>query len=153
MDLDLVRLGGLEPNLRRAHDEGAERVRWGLRSITPPPPAAQSMKEMNVGERGFEPPAPASRRQCSTRLSYSPTGPRTDGPVQGERPPSGGWMRKHAQADGHRSVAEDFQPILEADELFARASPAGSPRPSAASIFRQSSKLVGLTPRFRAAIA
>ena len=26
-----------------------------------------------VGERGFEPPAPASRRQCSTRLSYSPT--------------------------------------------------------------------------------
>ena len=34
---------------------------------------------MMVGERGFEPPAPASRRQCSTRLSYSPTdarGPR-----------------------------------------------------------------------------
>src|SRR5687768_7498022 len=28
---------------------------------------------MLVGERGFEPPAPASRRQCSTRLSYSPT--------------------------------------------------------------------------------
>src|SRR3546814_14330613 len=27
-----------------------------------------------VGERGVEPPAPASRRQCSTRLSYSPTG-------------------------------------------------------------------------------
>src|ERR1051325_5188244 len=27
---------------------------------------------MMVGERGFEPPAPASRRQCSTRLSYSP---------------------------------------------------------------------------------
>ncbi len=25
-----------------------------------------------VGERGFEPPAPASRRRCSTRLSYSP---------------------------------------------------------------------------------
>ncbi len=35
-----------------------------------------------VGERGFEPPAPASRRQCSTRLSYSPTGsaPRTTCP-------------------------------------------------------------------------
>ena len=29
--------------------------------------------EKMVGERGFEPPAPASRRQCSTRLSYSPT--------------------------------------------------------------------------------
>ena len=28
--------------------------------------------EKMVGERGFEPPAPASRRQYSTRLSYSP---------------------------------------------------------------------------------
>ena len=27
-----------------------------------------------VGARGFEPPAPASRTQCSTRLSYAPTG-------------------------------------------------------------------------------
>ncbi len=26
-----------------------------------------------VGVRGFEPPTPASRRQCSTRLSYTPT--------------------------------------------------------------------------------
>ena len=26
-----------------------------------------------VGARGFEPPAPASRRRCSTRLSYAPT--------------------------------------------------------------------------------
>ena len=25
-----------------------------------------------VGVRGFEPPAPASRTQCSTRLSYTP---------------------------------------------------------------------------------
>ena len=25
-----------------------------------------------VGVRGFEPPAPASRKQCSTRLSYTP---------------------------------------------------------------------------------
>ena len=25
-----------------------------------------------VGVRGFEPPAPASRRRCSTRLSYTP---------------------------------------------------------------------------------
>src|SRR5207248_8422823 len=36
--------------------------RWGMRLM--------------VVERGFEPPAPASRRQCSTRLSYSPTGTR-----------------------------------------------------------------------------
>ena len=25
-----------------------------------------------VGVRGFEPPTPASRRQCSTKLSYTP---------------------------------------------------------------------------------
>ncbi len=29
-------------------------------------------REFLVGVRGFEPPAPASRRQCSTRLSYTP---------------------------------------------------------------------------------
>ena len=29
-----------------------------------------------VGVRGFEPPAPASRTQCSTRLSYTPADPR-----------------------------------------------------------------------------
>lgn len=28
---------------------------------------------MMVGVRGFEPPAPASRTQCSTRLSYTPS--------------------------------------------------------------------------------
>src|SRR5215467_10945356 len=28
--------------------------------------------EKMVGVRGFEPPAPASRKQCSTRLSYTP---------------------------------------------------------------------------------
>jgi hypothetical protein len=31
------------------------------------------MVDFLVGVRGFEPPAPASRRQCSTRLSYTPT--------------------------------------------------------------------------------
>ena len=29
-------------------------------------------REKLVGVRGFEPPAPASRKQCSTRLSYTP---------------------------------------------------------------------------------
>src|SRR5690242_13865501 len=29
--------------------------------------------EKLVGVRGFEPPAPASRKQCSTRLSYTPS--------------------------------------------------------------------------------
>ena len=39
-----------------------------------------------VGVRGFEPPAPASRRQCSTRLSYTPT--------QGEnRLYQNGWIK------------------------------------------------------------
>src|SRR4051812_18272071 len=43
--------------------------------------------EMLVGERGFEPPAPASRRQCSTRLSYSPTGPPGKCPGRGRGGP------------------------------------------------------------------
>ena len=43
-----------------------------------------------VGVSGFEPPAPASRRRCSTRLSYTPTvGARYNaaagGPQAGER--------------------------------------------------------------------
>ena len=40
-----------------------------------PAPAGVGVPDLAklVGERGFEPPAPASRRQCSTRLSYSPT--------------------------------------------------------------------------------
>src|SRR6185312_304609 len=41
-----------------------------------------------VGVRGFEPPAPASRKQCSTRLSYTPaTGdiPYFHGPPQPPR--------------------------------------------------------------------
>ena len=38
-----------------------------------PKPLRTQWKSKMVGERGFEPPAPASRRQCSTRLSYSPT--------------------------------------------------------------------------------
>ncbi len=32
-----------------------------------------NIKKNMVGVRGFEPPAPASRRQCSTRLSYTPS--------------------------------------------------------------------------------
>ena len=31
------------------------------------------IEEILVGVRGFEPPTPASRRQCSTKLSYTPT--------------------------------------------------------------------------------
>ncbi len=39
-----------------------------------------------VGVRGFEPPAPASRKQCSTRLSYTPP---TKGPRYSE-----GWAAR-----------------------------------------------------------
>ena len=38
-----------------------------------PVPAIGNWREKLVGVRGFEPPAPASRTQCSTRLSYTPT--------------------------------------------------------------------------------
>src|SRR5437588_498049 len=41
----------------------------------PPGKAADSYgfpRKNLVGVRGFEPPAPASRKQCSTRLSYTP---------------------------------------------------------------------------------
>src|SRR5690242_7364718 len=35
-------------------------------------PASACTSGILVGVRGFEPPAPASRTQCSTRLSYTP---------------------------------------------------------------------------------
>ena len=44
-----------------------------------------------VGVRGFEPPTPASRRQCSTRLSYTPT-------VAGGLPPSAGFFKRRRRA-------------------------------------------------------
>ena len=46
-----------------------------------------------VGERGFEPPAPASRRQCSTRLSYSPTRPPMPKHLRGRSGPIVGVLR------------------------------------------------------------
>ena len=52
---------------RRASDRGRSARQPHRR------PKASKSFSMMVGERGFEPPAPASRRQCSTRLSYSPT--------------------------------------------------------------------------------
>jgi hypothetical protein len=38
----------------------------------PFPRLAGDLLKSLVGVRGFEPPAPASRTQCSTRLSYTP---------------------------------------------------------------------------------
>src|SRR4051812_15517554 len=51
--------------------------RWSQPQSTALPPfRARGLglfSEKMVGVRGFEPPAPASRTQCSTRLSYTPT--------------------------------------------------------------------------------
>src|SRR6056297_755959 len=58
------------------------RVRWSSDSVQvqrTKAPCLSNKKDARrrlvllVGVRGFEPPAPASRRQCSTRLSYTPT--------------------------------------------------------------------------------
>ena len=52
-----------------------------------------------VGVRGFEPPAPASRTQCSTRLSYTPRPTVTKGGYSGRgKTPQAG--RRQAFADG-----------------------------------------------------
>ena len=65
-----------------------------------------------VGERGFEPPAPASRRQCSTRLSYSP-----------DR--GGGIVAARPGVKRCSSAADDSAHFVERNDLFAGCS---SPR-------------------------
>ncbi len=76
-----------------------------------------------VGERGFEPPAPASRRQCSTRLSYSPTDPRRYRRGQG-----GAVFRRGAPPAQPfvPSVAAGLEEVGQADQLLAREASAGS---------------------------
>jgi hypothetical protein len=77
-----------------------------------------------VGERGFEPPAPASRRQCSTRLSYSPTGTRISCGSQGA-----GFLAVPMGIRNHQpSAAQHAEPFGLADELFARAAGASGGR-------------------------
>ena len=68
---------------------------------------AAAAKEM-VGERGFEPPAPASRRQCSTRLSYSPTESRVIG-LFGGLPVLGGAPIASTLRAGKRSRTESVR--------------------------------------------
>jgi hypothetical protein len=46
-------------------------VPWDRVGYTAPKMIGKLGKNL-VGVRGFEPPAPASRKQCSTRLSYTP---------------------------------------------------------------------------------
>ena len=105
-----------------------------------------------VGERGFEPPAPASRRQCSTRLSYSPTGTgwrtircRSEGLLAGVLP-----IRKQASALV-ASVAQHLEPVGDAGRISRAGAPGRAAAVSAASIVRQSSKLVGSHPARRRA--
>ena len=50
-----------------------DRVARGIAGMRAKKRKSIAFHDKMVGERGFEPPAPASRRQCSTRLSYSPT--------------------------------------------------------------------------------
>src|SRR5436305_12155119 len=77
---------------------------------------------MMVGERGFEPPAPASRRQCSTRLSYSPTGTRTSAREPRPRLDRRGPVQAQAAL-----AAERVEPMFGPNELLARR-PGARPR-------------------------
>ena len=61
------RTRGSRPRTAATATRPAAQPRPGERR--PYPICSRSM----VGVSGFEPPAPASRRQCSTRLSYTPT--------------------------------------------------------------------------------
>jgi hypothetical protein len=75
------RKGGDEATAGRTPPEhrcqpGASRCRvFASRSVIsgtyPRPTSARNMAEKLVGVRGFEPPAPASRRQCSNRVAQS----------------------------------------------------------------------------------
>src|SRR5438093_11543993 len=48
-------------NKKKAHD----RPQWSIEG--------RSYRSILVGARGFEPPTPRSRTECSTRLSHAPT--------------------------------------------------------------------------------
>src|SRR5437867_852253 len=83
--------------------------------------AGQNMAEILVGVRGFEPPAPASRKQCSTRLSYTPAGPgaiyREDAADaqrlrrNGSEPARRCEQRRLDQRAPHRPVAKEGQRV------------------------------------------
>ena len=74
-----------------------------------------------VGERGFEPPAPASRRQCSTRLSYSPTGcPAQGRPGDRWRSISEGARGAQAPGSGVRGQPHSFRHPRESGDPLLR---------------------------------
>ena len=105
---------------------------------------AEASRRKLVGERGFEPPAPASRRQCSTRLSYSPTDHRAYAAgVKARLDSRGGGAQprnRHpdlirglpcsmelqaSPAQGRVRDAQRLQPFLDPDHFFARGTGAG----------------------------
>src|SRR5206468_11438699 len=75
-----------------------------------------------VGERGFEPPAPASRRQCSTRLSYSPTGTRFRRDEGSRREPRPRLDRRGFRQAQPQLAPEHAEPVRWSGEFLARAS-------------------------------
>jgi hypothetical protein len=95
-------------------------------------------REIVVGERGFEPPAPASRRQCSTRLSYSPTGTRSNDAsvIAGARPrlDRGGLIAAQAAFQRPRTFSQSS-----CRTNFSRGDPGRARSVSDPSILRQSS--------------
>ena len=58
-----------------------------------------------VGVRGFEPPAPASRTQCSTRLSYTPA---EGGHIQAAAAPSKRGARRQLPVQSGRVASPVF---------------------------------------------
>src|SRR6478752_3396899 len=86
------------------------------------PPLQKKRRAYLVGERGFEPPAPASRRQCSTRLSYSPTGPGAEASAEARRGPiaAGGAAFKLGFGGDRRSTPEGRDHLIDRHEFLAR---------------------------------
>src|SRR5208283_6037543 len=83
-----------------------------------------------VGVRGFEPPAPASRTQCSTRLSYTPAARAIAPPVRRAqltaRATTGGAItagRRRPRAAGRASPAGPARPARRRDAPTGGGSP------------------------------
>ena len=109
-----------------------------------------SLLDKMVGERGFEPPAPASRRQCSTRLSYSPTGASGS---KANRETGDGPIRR-ARGERKRACQSPLAPSMSAMIVnFSRGLPSRARAVSAASILRQSRKVTTSAPRLSSRVS
>ena len=72
-----------------------------------------------VGVRGFEPPAPASRTQCSTRLSYTPAKAAHIAPRAG--PGKASLQARSLTARDAMQVGQALQHVGDAFEHFVEA--------------------------------